>query len=285
MEGSAKFFEKPITNKEIDEASELELADRFGVEKKRSMEKYQVEIKGELIELFERAYFDTMDKIESMEASLSDEDLKEKLGFDMNKLREYVDVVFPRMIEEISALSIKENLHIISDNSFRDVLSNSFFGGLGHIKRIREKFSKEDKRSDILSNMENPKSNERIGLKNFYNLLNSPELKYYTDEICKDEEKLKMEVELGGGGYLSKFSEYFLDIESGGIISKNYPSGSKKLPYFRFFSEVEKWKDGKDSEINDDNFEEELGNLKKIDDRSKSIIIDKDKIRRDFSNK
>lgn len=97
---------------------------------------------------------------------------------------------------------------------------------------------------------------------------------YYIETLCKDDEKLKKEL-VKPAGYLDGFSEYFLDIEIAGKISKNYPTGSKKLPYFRFFSELEK------GNINEENLEEELDKLEEKD-RSGNPVIDKDKIRLKF---
>lgn len=310
MEGSVRFFEKPITDEEIDKASEsemadritaesdkeidgdaeLELAGRLSIEKERSMEKYQVEIKGELVDLFERTYFDIMNKIDRLagvggdikKIKEEDEKFNKKFNFDIGKLKEYVDGIIPEIMGRINKLSKDGKINnIVGNNSLRDVLQNSLFEGLGTVLLFR----KNMKEGKFLDKLDDPNSKRREMLVNADNLLRSEDMKYYFGELCVDENKLKQEVE-SEGGYLSNFSDYFYDVEKmRGVFSKDYPTGSHKLPYFKFFSEVEKWKNDKDSLINDDNFEEELDKLNEIDDRSKRIIIDKNRIRRDFLNK
>lgn len=279
MEGSVEKFEKPIKDEKIDELSESELADIIEINRKERRlggDAYQPEIKEELINLFENAYFETLNKIDDLSENISDKELKEKFNFDMDKLREYADGFYPYIMERINILYKGNNIKIASNNSFRDVLSNSFFNGLTNVKWFRENFPKKNKNEIIREKIDNPKSGRRKNLNNFSRLLNSKDLEYYVRGLCINEEQLKMEVEIEQG-YISKFSDFFMENEKGKI----YPSGSKKLSYFRFFSEAEKWKNGRGDQIkNRTDFRRALADL----DPSEKFII-KDKIRRYFLNK
>lgn len=277
MEGSIEKFNNLDT--EVNEISELELADKIEDNRKKrrqSGEAYQLEIKSELIDLFEENYFDTMNKIEDLSRNISDEKLREEFGFDMDKLREYADGYYPYIMERINILSNKGDINIIGDNSFRDVLSNSFFNGMTNVKWFRENFAKRDANVIIDKKISDPKSGRRKNLDNFSRLLNSEDLEYYAKELCSSDGKLKTEIEVEQG-YISRFSDFFKENERGKI----YPSGSKKLSYFRFFSEAEKWKEGKGNEIKDKtDFIKSLANL----DPNNEFII-KDKIRNSYLKK
>jgi hypothetical protein len=88
---------------------------------------------------------------------------------------------------------------------------------------------------------------------------------YYIDNLCNDDEKLKMEISTREG-FLKNYQEYFQDINVNGQITTYYPSGGNKLAYFKFFNELELGK------VNTGNIEEMLSGL---DER----VVNMDKIK------
>ncbi len=261
-----------ISDQEINNASELELSDQTGreaEERRKQGDKYQKEIKDELVELFEDNYFSAMNRIDELSVNIDDDELKERFGFDMKKLRYYIDYALPELLGRINSLAKENKLRIVSHNSLRDVLSNSIFSGIANIGWFREHIN--DGNELNRKKIENPNSGRRVVLKNFSELLNSEDLKYYVRELCRGDEKV-LAMEVGEEyGFLSKFAEYFNENKYGKI----FPSGSAKFPYFRFFNEAEKWKRGEKSEINEENFRMRL---EKLDDK----FVNKDKIIRHY---
>ena len=250
-------FEK-ISNEKIDEISELELVDKNEREKNiriSSCDKYQKEIRDELIELFEDNYFSLMEKIDKFSENISDKEFKERFDFDIEKLRYYVDYAFPELLGRINSLANKNKIKIISHNSLRDVLSNAMFNGSVTVSWFKEHINDEDER--VKNKIANINSGRRKGLEVFSKFINSKGLEYYIKELCSgDENVIGMEVGKEHG-FLSEFVEYFNENKYGKI----FPTGSAKFPYFRFFNEAEKWKKGKEGEINEENFELELSKL------------------------
>ena len=256
---SESSFEK-ISDKKIAEISELELADKISIEKRRSMEKYQVEIRNELLSLFENSYLDAMDEIDDFDKNISDKDFKKKFNFDMEKLRGYIDKTIPEIVEKINILSRKREIEIISNNSLRDVLSNALFNGLITVAWFKKNINSNEER--VVNKIKNLQSGRRKALDNIKRLLDSEKLEYYFEELCANDDRLKKEAGLEYG-YISEFSEFFKENKYG----KNYPAGSRRLAYFKFFSELEKGK------ITRNNLNEELDSL---DDE----FINKEKIRK-----
>ena len=261
-----------ISDREVNNASELELSDRIGreaEERRKQGDKYQKEIKDELVELFEDNYFSIMNKIDELRANIDDDEFKEKFGFDMKRLRYYTKSVLPALLRRINFLAKKNKIRIVNHSSLRDVLSNALLNGITNVCWVREHINggnETDKKK-----IENPNSGRRVVLKKFSELLNSEDLKYYVRELCRGDEKV-LAMEVGEEyGFLSKFAEYFNENKYGKI----FPSGSGKFPYFRFFNEAEKWKRGEKSEINEENFRMRL---EKLDDK----FVNKDKIIRHY---
>lgn len=266
-----KSFET-IDGKEEISASELELSDRIGHEvekRKKQGDKYQKEIKDELVELFEDNYFSAMNKIDELRSNIDDDEFREKFGFDMEKLRYYIDYALPELLGRINFLAKENKFKIVSHNSLRDVLSNSIFSGIANIGWLREHI--DDGNELNKKKIENPNSVRRVMLKNFSELLNSEDLEYYVRELCRGDEKVLI-MEVGEEyGFLSGFAEYFNENKYGKI----FPAGSAKFSYFRFFNEAEKWKRGEKSEIDENNFRVKL---KKLDDK----FVDKEKIKQHY---
>jgi hypothetical protein len=261
-------FEKNIKDEDIDGASESELADKFEGENARR-ERYQTEIKDALVDLFESSYFNIMDEIDSLEENISDDDFKKRFDFDIGKLKEYIDGTIPNMMGRINALSKKGEIFINSNNSVRDVLSNSLFGSLGTVLWFKKNAKSVE--NNILEKLNNPKSIRRESLDKARHLLESESLEHYFDELCSNEKRLKAEVELEHG-YISKFSKFFEENERGKI----YPSGSKKLPYFKFFSDLE------DGNIGEEDLNRELDKLRDPKEPIE-IKINENKLRREIA--
>ena len=261
-----------ISDEKINNASELELADKIKREREeriKSGDKYQKEIKDELIELFDDNYFSLMEEFDKYSGDISDDEFQKRFDFNVKKLRYYIDYALPELLGRINLLAKKNKIAIVSHNSLRDVLSNSIFSGMMATIWIRKHINDDDER--IKNKITNDNSARRRSLRNFSELISSEEIKYYINELCSGNEKtIKLEVGKEHG-FLSEFADYFNENEYGKI----FPTGSGKLPYFRFFSEVKKWKDGRESEINEDNFGEEFD---KLDNK----FINKEKIRKEF---
>lgn len=276
-ENIEKFGESSILNKEIDEASESELADKLSVDKKRTGEKYQIEIKGELIDLFEKSYFKMLNTIDELSGGISieeikkyDEEFKKRFGFDIKKLKDIIDAKIPEIIERINVLSKEGDIHIISENSLRDVLSNSLINSLGTVLWFRKNINSDEE--SIKNRMNDSESGRRESLNEAQELINSSELDYYFKTLCFSDDRLKMEVG-EEQGYLSKFIDFFKENKYG----KNYPTGAKKLPYFRFFSELEAGNiKGKKVAEDENKYLDLEKELEKLDDD----IVDKNKIRK-----
>lgn len=231
----------------------------------------------------DKGYFkDFLDKIDNIDENTVKE-AEDFLKIDIGKMKEYIDEKIPKLLEEINERVRKGEIEINRSSSLRDILGNSIIDVFDRIIFVLENFKSDN--PSVRRRIDNPDSGTRTIIK-IYSEAEEGESKlasYYIDSLCKDYQKLKAEMETKAG-YLEKFSDYFCDLKMGEDIIKNYPTGAKKLPFFRFFSELEKFKDGKESKINGENFESELKKLNEKD-RSGNLVIDKEKIREDFLEK
>ena len=113
-----------------------------------------------------------------------------------------------------------------------DVLANSIIGIFGKIMWVVKNFNSDD-----------PKIKERImnsdsATRRLISFYSEDLASYYINTLCSDDGKLEMEISTNHG-FLAKYEEYFNDITMDNKTSKYYPSGGKKLAYFKFFSELE----------------------------------------------
>ena len=231
-------------------------------ERKDKMEEKDVT---NLIDFVDREYFkEFLDQLDQIDEKVVSE-AEKILEIDLEKIRKYVDEKIPVLLEKINGLVKDGEVAMIRDNSLRDVLGNSIIDIFNKIIFVLKNFRSDDPK--IRYRIDNPDSMTRKIIKIYSEGEGkSGNASYYIDSLCNEDDKLKMEL-VKPAGYLANFSDYFSDIEMAGKISKNYPTGSKKLPYFRFFSELEK------GNINRGNLDEELKKLK-------DEVVDKDKIRK-----
>lgn len=185
-----------------------------------------------------------------------------EFGFDADRAREILDKKLAPLPERIDDLKEK-GVNLKKGNSLIDILSNSVHA----YKMLAEK--RMNKRR--LENLSAITEADRKVLDNLKKNLEA--VLYYIDFLCCDNEKLKMEL-IKRSGYLEKFKNYFFKKEvpkgENRMVAKIiYPTGTKKIDYFRFFNE---WEQGN---IDKENLEEEL---EKLD----SEFINKEKVREDF---
>lgn len=294
MEGSVRWFENPATGKEDNEASELEMADR--IHRENLEEQYNKKVLEESIEAIKKEYLGFVDNMEvakrdieiqnasELEISrdktgnrddasgkeLADFDSFEKMvgaDFKFEEIKKYINEKMPILIEKIKTLYFEP----VAVNSLKAVLTNSIMRGMNRSLKLAKNIDRHY--DDAIMN---PDSNLRKGARILNEVFSPERIIYYIDELCSDSDKLKIEL-TSAEGYLGRFEEFFFDTKGSDLMNKNYPRGGDKLPYFRFFSELEK------GSINKENLEEELGKLEEKD-QSGSPVIDKGKIRLKFRN-
>lgn len=191
-----------------------------------------------------------------------------RFNIDIVKIKEYVAIKIPILLEKIKELeSGNSEARLVSANSLKDVLGNSITAIFRKIVWLANNFDSQD--LEIRKKIDDSDSVTRKILAMFF----EEAAEYYIDALIEDEEKLKLE--LGTGvGYLEKFEEYFNNLEGSG--AKNYPSGSVKAIYFRFFSEIKNW--GRDIP----KLTEELEKINKIESGINNNIMNKTKVVEDF---
>lgn len=281
MEGSMEKFEKPITDEEINKASELELADRLYQE---IISKNNQEIKDSMDDFIGKEYFKNfIGEIEKIDEKTLEE-TGGIIGVNIIEMREAIKEKIPTLLSKIDDLEKKYKINMKEFNSVRDVLGNSIVSIFDRIVFVVKNIHSEDPK---IRRQIDDKSSPTRKIIDIYSVGEGKMgvASYYIGKLIDDDgdEFLAMEIS-NSSGYLEKFHDYFVDIESGGKKTKNYPAGAKKLPYFRFFIEAEKWRSGEGDIIkNDVNFEDELNKLEEKD-RSGNLIIDKDKIRSNFKS-
>ncbi len=246
---------------------------------------------------------DILDKIQHYVDFLNETETAKKLmskyGFEYSEAENIVEKNLISLAEDVNSLVADKEVHLADNNSLADIIGNSVMGDLGlimrqikNVKQTVKQGSVEGKISIEEYKTRNEKSLDK--LKKFLEGLESSlnKISYYVKTICGDEEKLKMEL-TRKNGYLENFKNYFYskkkysydkkgDVIGDEIIEeeitseKTYPTGVKKIAYFRFFN---KWDDRQEWEnMTRKDLEEEL---EKLD----GNFMDKDKIRSDFEAK
>jgi len=270
---SIENLEKPknISEEEqrkIDEAAELELADKL------SMDEDRIEMMDErkkdaevmfygAIETVEKEYFNLMNNIDSLKIS-ERKKLENVIGIKIHIIRDLIDIRIPMLLAKVNEVVKTGRYEIIDGNSIIDVIRNSILGGIASVNVAIEGIKKGtvNSESDL-------RTSYRTLLKVFQDVFTYGT--YYLDEIYSDERKLEMELSRRSG-YLEDFRDYFYEIkkEQNGKMVKNnnFPGGSRKVPYFVFFSKLEK------GEMDEKILAREL---KKLD----SNFIDKEKVLKD----
>lgn len=146
---------------------------------------------------------------------------------DTQKVREYIHEKIPQLINRIRVMVAQEGVVVVEDNSMRDVLGNAVMATV-----------------------------QRTGMEKAVSsfVTDDGTVRYYIDMLCNDDEKLRAEIGTRDG-FLSECKEYFTDVVTGGKEEKNYPRGTKKMAYFKFFSELDR------GDISEENVENMLATL------------------------
>lgn len=217
-----------------------------------------------LIDYFDKEIFKNfLNQIDSLKKNTDTEKVENLLDINIDNIAEVIDADFSLVIEKINNAVKEDNVDMVEHNSFRDVLINSIIPGINGFMWLTKNINSTDPK--IIQTLKNPNSSKRILVEKYLKkaIGSKGSITYYLKEVCNDKEKLKIELS-SEAGFVDKFEEYF----------KKNPSflvGSKKIPYFKFFSEAQK------GNITLDNIER---NLEKLD----SDIIDKEKIINNIHN-
>ncbi len=228
-----------------------------------------------LINFVDENYFQNfLNKLDAIEEENKNKPVEERvnitkvgdfLGVDIAKMRIYIDEKIPDLIQKINAMVNDEQVAVVKNNSMQDVLGNSILTIFNRILWVLENFHSVDPVAK--EKIFNPQSRTRKVIDLYSkNEGQAGVASYYVDNLCADSEKLKLEISTNEG-FLKNYQEYFHDIVMDGQTTTYYPRGGKKLPYFKFFNELEL------GHINTGNVEDALSGL---DDR----IIDVEKIRK-----
>lgn len=271
-------FETPIADSDIEELSELELADNFYRE---VISEKNEDVVDRMTNFINREYFENfLGKLNKFDDTHL-EKVGETVGVDIIGMRETVKSRVPELFEGIDSVEKDEKINIASVNSLRDVLGNSIVAVFSKIVYVVENFESDDpKARKAIDNLNSP---TRKIIRAFSVFEGKTGLaSYYMDELTKSEDNEVLIAELAdAAGYLGKFSKCFQDVEVSGNMSKKYPSGSRKIPYFKFFREADKWKNEKGDQIkNKTDFRRALDDF----DPSEEFII-KDEIKKYFLDK
>ncbi len=206
-----------------------ELADKteqfeFGVIK-RSREK--------MMDSIDKEYFkDFLDELDKLKKTTDIIQVEKILGIKLDKVEAFIDHNLSAVIEKINESTTKDGVEMISESSFYDILTNSVLMGISSLMWIIKNINNKDPK--IQKRINDPKSVKReLVEKHFKKMFDeNGNITYYLNELCNDKEKMEMEIS-SKMGFIKKFKEYFIK------DPKNL-TGSKKLPYFKFFSELAK---------------------------------------------
>lgn len=144
------------------------------------------------------------------------------------------------LFKRIENSAAEENFIISKNSSLNDIIGNSALSEMGHVFAKVQRITRR------------PENRERTGEEWVEKLTTSSEnLKkaleevfLYIETICNDEKKLKEEL-AKKDGYISKFSNFFI----------NMPGGITKIYFFLFFCGLE------DGAITEQNLKEEINKL------------------------
>lgn len=212
-----------------------------------------------LIDFVEDGYFNNfLNKLDDIKDANVFLKMKEELGVDVLKIKEYVDSRIPILIEKIKEMDKDKEIKVVIGNSFRDILGNSITAIFRTILKTASSFDNPE----VQERIKNPESSTRKIL----DLFSQEDAEYYIDALCEDVKKLEMEIG-SVDGFLGEFKEYF----------KVFPSGSAKAVYFRFFGELEKGNMGTET------FAEELEKINNFESKTKREILNKEKVVADFA--
>lgn len=197
------------------------------------------EREGYLLDLVDHymKFLDLWEEVRERLLAQGQEDLVEEiLEINFANTKKFIDEKMVILAEDINDEIREKKIVVVANNSFADAVNNSttawIYGGEKIIYSIdRGEIKSADELKPIWKQYAS-------GLRNAFVIM-----PLYLDEICKDKRKLEMEL-TDHNGYLKKFKKYIIDMTT--------MSGSHKLPYFLFFSKLEK------GQINSATIEQEI---------------------------
>jgi hypothetical protein len=193
---------------------------------------------GYILDLIDR-YMKFLDLWEELNEKGQQELTEEILGLKFTETKKFIDEKLVLLAEDINQIIQQENLEVGKDNSFVDAVNNSTLVWISGSQKIMHGI--EDGSIKNAADVKPLWLQYAEGLQKSFTII-----PLYLEELCRDKEKLKMELS-DKYGYLRKFEKFFFSIEA--------LSGSHKLPYFIFFAKLES------RQITQENIEQELAGL------------------------
>ncbi len=235
----------------------IEIINEF-TRKENNKEKFE-----RFLDFVEKEYFQILNRLDNLSEKTILETEK-LLNVDFEKLRLYIDKKIPILLERMKKIIDEKDILVIDYGSIRDVLGNSVLNVLNRIVWVAENIDSDNEK--VQKKIFNAESATRRVIDDYIKReTNENVATYYIDELCDDENKLILEL-CSENGYLQRFEKFFFIKKQ----RRHFPTGGKKLPYFKFFSELEK------GSVSKEKMESELA---KLDDE----IINKDKIKKFFN--
>lgn len=221
---------------EQDQTGDLELADN--IHRKNEYDKTE-EREGHLLDLVDHymKFLDLWEEVRERLLAQGQEDLVENiLEINFADTKKFIDEKMVILAEDINDEIREKKIVVITGNSFVDAVNNSTTAWISGGEKIIQSINRgEIKNAAELNPIWKQYAN---GLRKAFEIM-----PLYLDEICKDKRKLEMEL-TDHDGYLKDFKKYIIDMTA--------MSGAHKLPYFLFFSKLEK------GQINSENIEQEM---------------------------
>ncbi len=233
------------------------------------MKSNSLEYKELLMDLVDKEYFKGfLDKIDEYEKRINhktgEADMSDRIYklFKINtkEIKSQIDNNLSTLVEKINKLLNDKNVEISKMSSFYDIFNNSTLFAIANFIWILEHMDDDNiEIQNKINNLDYFRVESAIKCFSEENgaFGESGDMTYYLNELCADNQKLESEIN-SKTGFILNFEEFF-------ITDPNKLGGSKKLPYFRFFSELQK------GTITAENIE---GYLKTIDDS----YVNKDKL-------
>ncbi len=221
-----------------------------------------------IMDLMEKEYFSLLNEIDEL-GEAEKRKLEDIIKIDISTIKVFIDEKMPELLEKMNDGVRNRKIEIIVANSLLDVMENSILTGISAVEKTIKGI-----KSGAVKSEENLIDIRRSSLIIFRNIFSYGN--YYLYDLCADKTKMEMELSKTNG-YLEKFDAYFHKIEAGEggemKVKTNFPTGSKKVLYFVFFSKLEK------KEFTSEEIESELAKLD-VDE----TYLNKEKLRADIES-
>lgn len=186
-------------------------------------------------EILNKEYFEFLNNLEDLEREIEGDDektlfLQEMLNFlDISKedLKNIIDTRITGAVEKMYEMAQERNMDISQNNSVLDILRNSIITGISYTNKVIDII-----REGKIKRFEDLTETKKQGLE--YLKKSLVDVLKYIDLICKDEEKLGVEL-TSLDGLLGGSRKYFKKTEEG---TTKFPSGGRKIAYIKLFDEI-----------------------------------------------